>query len=69
MHFSKALLYDIILVAQIFTTLTTFSITNLLHDAKSKSNSKSNNFIVNETKDLKIQVKNEINKQLKKRQI
>lgn len=32
MQFSKALLYDIILIAQMFTALTAFSIANFLHE-------------------------------------
>ena len=69
MHFLKALFYDIILVAQIFTVLTVFNITNLSHDAKNKSNLKSNDSFINEVKDSKIPVKDEIDEQLKKQQI
>lgn len=69
MHFSKALLYDIILIAQIFTTLATLNMINLSYDAKDKSNSKSVKFFANEIKDSKLLIKNEIDEQLKKRQI
>lgn len=52
-----------------FITLTISNITNLLYDANDKSSSKSNESIANEAKDSKTQVKGEINKQMKKRQV
>jgi len=52
-----------------FIALATFSMANLLHDANDKSSSKSNELVANEAKNLKTQVKGEINKQMKKRQI
>jgi len=69
MHFSKALLYDTIFVAQMFTTLVAPSIANPLYDANGKSSSKSNDSFANEAKDLKTQVKGEIDEQSKKRQV
>ena len=69
MHFSKALLYSIILIAQMFTALTASSMANPSHNAKSKSSSKSNDSFANEAKGLKTQVKGKIDKQLKKQQV
>ena len=54
MHFSKALLCDTILIAQMFTILTILNMINSLHDAKDKSSSKNKDFFANEVKDSKI---------------
>ena len=51
-----------------FTALTTFNMTNLSYNTKNKSSSKNNNSFINEVKDLKTQVKDEIIEQLKKQQ-
>ena len=69
MHFFKALLYDIILVAQILIALTTPNMINSLYDVKSKSSSKINNSFANKAQNFETQVIDEIDKQLQKRQI
>lgn len=69
MHSPKALLYDTILIAQMFTTLAASSMANPPYDAEGKSSSKSVNSFANEAKGLEPLVKNEINEQLEKRQI
>jgi len=69
MHSSKALLYDTILVAQIFIALVALNMANPSHDAKGKSSPKSNGPFANEAKGSETQVKGEIDEQSEKRQV
>ena len=52
-----------------FTALTTLSMINFAHDAEGKSSLKNKDLFTNEVKDSEIQIKGEIDEQLKKRQI
>lgn len=69
MHFLQTLLYDVILIAQVYTALTALNMTDSSHDAESKDNSKSDNSFANEAKDSKAQVKSKIDEKLHRRQI
>ena len=69
MHFSTALLYGTILVAQTFTALATSSTANPPHHAEGKSNPKSNDPFANEAKSSETRVKSKIDEQLEKQQV
>jgi len=67
MYATKALLYSIIVIAQIFTALAAPDVAKFPHDTGGGSSPKSDDSFANEHKDLKVQVKGEIDKSLKKR--
>lgn len=69
MHFSQILLYDVILIARVYTALTAINMIDFIHDAESKNSSKSDNSFANETKDSKAQVKSKIDEKLHRWQI